>query len=288
MRSRSGFFCFSLGLVLAVGASIVTQEKGAESTLIHRLGTMGTDTKNDIPPKRIVIPRLNGPVEIDGRLTEPVWKNAAVIYSFIQNDGTKEETERTELRLFYDADYLYLGWICTDSDIQGTMTQRDSNLWEEEVVECFLAPQEPTRYFELEWNPLGTIFDAMITNYLGKDGLSSRIEGDRSWDARNMKSIVVVEGTRNNHESKDKEWRVEIALPFSDLNVAAPKSGDCWRGNFYRYNRTFGKPLELVAWSPTLTPSFHEPNRFGYIEFGERGSKTENFEKYSLGNFPNR
>jgi hypothetical protein len=25
----------------------------------------------------------------------------------------------------------------------------------------------------------------------------------------------------------------------------------------------------LLSWSPTLLPSFHQPTRFGYLEFGE-------------------
>ncbi|MEW6236551.1 MAG: carbohydrate-binding family 9-like protein [Candidatus Omnitrophota bacterium] len=221
-------------------------------------------------PKRIVIPYQEGEMKIDAVFDEPQWKQAAIISPFYLNNGTKEGTEATELRLFYDDKRLYLGWTCTDSDIQATLTQRDASLWDEEVAEAFLAPHDPCRYFELQWNPLGTIFDAIITNQVGSNGLSIKINGDHSFTAQEMKSAVIVDGKINDPNVKDKEWRVEVAIPFSDLQTKTPVLGDVWRGAFYRYNRTTRKALELLAWSPTLTPSFHEPSRFGYIEFGDR------------------
>ena len=72
----------------------------------------------------------------------------------------------TEVRLWYDQAALYLGWTCEDYDIQATFTQRDSRFWEEEVVEFFVTPAALDRYFELQWNPLGGTFDAIISNEL--------------------------------------------------------------------------------------------------------------------------
>ena len=72
----------------------------------------------------------------DGELTEAVWDKAAVIPDF-QISLTGQPPAKTELRLWYDDEALYLGWICTDSDIQATFTEQDSHFWEEEVVEFF-------------------------------------------------------------------------------------------------------------------------------------------------------
>ena len=30
-------------------------------------------------PKRVVVPKLSGPIKIDGELSEPVWTNAAIL-----------------------------------------------------------------------------------------------------------------------------------------------------------------------------------------------------------------
>ncbi len=219
--------------------------------------------------KRIVIPRIEEEISIDGNFNEPVWGSAAVITPFYHNNGDGIETEPTTLRLCYNSTYLYLGWTCKDTDIQATITEHDANLWDEEVVEFFVTPNELTRYYEMQWNPLGTTFDGLIVNTLDDKGFSVLCDLDRKWEAKNQKSAVVVEGKLNDHSSKDEEWRVEVAISFADLQTDPPKPGDIWRGNFYRYNRTTGKETEYVSWSPTCTNTFHEPNRFGYIHFGD-------------------
>jgi hypothetical protein len=226
------------------------------------------DPKTLPPPKHVVIPKLDGRIKIDGELNESVWTNAARIQPFFENDGSGKEREHTELRLWYDDTALYLAWLCHDIDIQATFTNRDSKFWEEEVVEMFITPKELNKYFELQWNPLGGVFDAVITNTLDAKGISKAFEGDWSFTAKGMKSAVKLKGTPNDSNDKDEFWQVEVMIPFADLGQPAPKAGEIWRGNFYRFNRTKGMPVEQLSWSPTLLPGFHQPSRFGYLEFG--------------------
>ena len=221
------------------------------------------------PLRRVVIPKLTGTIKVDGELNEPVWEKAARLEPFYKNDGSGREREHTVVRLWYDDEALYLGWTCQDIDIQATMTQRDSKFWEEEVVEFFVTPKALERYFELQWNPLGGIFDAIITNNLDEKGISKSFQGDWSYTAKGMSSAVKLKGKLNSSSEKDEFWQVEVRVPFSDLGVPAPKAGEVWRGNFYRFNRTKGLPVEELSWSPTLLPSFHQPSRFGYLEFGK-------------------
>ena len=220
-------------------------------------------------PKRIVVPKLHGAVTIDGDLSEAVWANAAVIEPFSNNDSGRPEREHTRVKVWYDEHALCLSWTCQDVDIQATFTNRDSKFWEEEVVEFFVTPKELTRYFELQWNPLGGVFDATVTNHLNEQSISTNFQGDWSYTAKGMRSAVKLKGTVNNSSDKDEFWQVEVMIPFSDLNQGAPKAGDVWRANFYRYNRTKDQPVELLSWSPTRLPGFHEPSRFGYLEFGK-------------------
>jgi hypothetical protein len=220
------------------------------------------------PPKHVTIPKLQGPISIDGALDEPVWQKAAILTPFFRNNGSGQEREKTSVRMWYDDKALYLGWTCQDTDIEATFTARDSRFWEEEVVEFFVTSKDLGRYFELQWNPLGGVFDAIITNQLGEDGVSRHFDGDWSFTAKEMKSRVRVKGTVANPSDQDEYWQVEVMIPFADLGVPAPKPGDVWRGNFYRFNRGNGLPVEELSWSPTLLPSFHEPSRFGYLEFG--------------------
>jgi len=220
-------------------------------------------------PRRVIVPRLAGAVTIDGLLDEPVWQQAAKLKPFVPNSGRGADSEATEVRVWYDGEALHIGWLCDDRDIQATMSARDSRFWEEEVAEFFLAPTRLDEYFELQWNPLGGIFDAIIRNQIGADGKSVKFTGDWSYTAKRMRAAVRVDGTVANSGDQDRGWIVEAVVPFSDLGVGAPEPGTVWRGNFYRFSRGKNDPEQQLAWSPTRLRGFHEPTRFGYLEFGK-------------------
>ena len=90
-----------------------------------------------------------------------------------------------------------------------------------------------------------------------------------SFTAKGMKSAVKVKGTVGNSSDKDEFWQVEVMIPFTVLGQLTPKPKEVWRGNFYRFNRQKDRPVELLSWSPTMVPDFHQPSRFGYLEFGQ-------------------
>ena len=227
------------------------------------------DPKTLPAPKRVVVPKLQGPITVDGDLTEHVWAKAVVLKPFFQNDGSGPERENTQIRLWYDDAALYLGWTCADTDVQATLTARDSKFWEEEVAEFFVTPKNLNRYFELQWNPLGGVFDAIIDNELDGSGVSKNFTGDWSFTAKGMTSAVKLKGTAANSSDRDEFWQVEVRIPFADLGLPAPKNKEVWRANFYRFNRGKDQPVELLSWSPTMLPGFHQPSRFGFLEFGE-------------------
>ncbi|MDO8541976.1 MAG: carbohydrate-binding family 9-like protein [Opitutaceae bacterium] len=241
--------------MLATSAALSATEKTTDPTLLPA-------------PQRIIVPKLRATLDVDGELREPVWAKAAKLGPFMKNDGSAREREPTTIRIWYDDTALYLGWTCTDSDVQATFTARDSKFWEEEVAEFFLTPQDLARYFELQWNPLGGVFDAIITNQLDERGVSRKFDGDRSFTAIGMKSAVKLRGTPADSNDRDEFWQVEVVIPFTALDWPAPKPGEVWRANFYRFNRGKNQPAEGVAWSPTRLPGFHQPSRFGYLEFG--------------------
>jgi hypothetical protein len=220
-------------------------------------------------PKSAMVPKRSGEIRLDGRLDERVWRQAAVLQPFTPNDGKGKPRHRSQVRIWYDDRNLYLGWTFHDMDIQATFTQRDSRFWEEEVAEFFVTPGPLARYFELQWNPLGGVFDAIIVNELDALGASKKFEGDWSYTAAGMRSAVHVDGTVGRSDDKDRAWSAEVVIPFADLEQPTPKPGAVWRGNFYRFNRDQDRPVEMLSWSPTRMAGFHQPSRFGYLRFGE-------------------
>lgn len=221
---------------------------------------------NRIHIPKIVKPKLN----LNGLVDDEDWKQAVKIVNFVNNHNGEPVTETTTLYLFYDNEALYMGFECVDKDVQATYKERDSDLWNEEVMEFFIYPHaeipNPIDYFELQWNPLGTMFDAVLTNHLDEDGKSKSYHANRSWNADEINASIRVNGSLNVSHDRDQSWSGECKLPFTTFASDIPKPGEVWRANFYRYSRNKGEELVFIAWNPTHS-TFHEPNWFGQIIF---------------------
>ena len=88
-----------------------------------------TAPSDQIPAHRIA-EGASEPVNIDGRLSEAFWSLAVPIEGFRQKDPEEGEsaTERTEVRIAYDADALYIGVMAFDrspDDVVARVMQRD-------------------------------------------------------------------------------------------------------------------------------------------------------------------
>mgnify|MGYP003412305285 FL=1 len=85
---------------------------------------------------------------------------------FIRADGRSPVRGQTRVELAGDEERFSVHFHCSDDDAWGTYTERDAPLWQQEVVELFLAAGEavPARYFEFEVSPAGVLFDALVGN----------------------------------------------------------------------------------------------------------------------------
>ena len=111
--------------------------------------------------------RAASSVKVDGRLDERAWRSAEPI-RLRRADGKADAARKTELRLLWDDDYLYLGFVCEDTDAWTAHRGRDAAMWTEDVVEAFIDVNGDERtYAELEINPTNDLFDAF---FLGRRG----------------------------------------------------------------------------------------------------------------------
>lgn len=167
----------------------------------------------------------------------------------------------TSVCAYYDDDYLTVVFCAADDEVVATLVARDAPLYEEDVVEVFLAPVRATAYFELEVSPAGSIFDATIDS---PDWNRATMTVDRAWDCRGLVAAV-----RKTFES-DGAMSVDTVLriPFAAVAETAPRSGARWLANFFRIDRSMAGD-EFSAWQPTFkTPAdFHVPRAFGTLEF---------------------
>ncbi|MCX7712037.1 MAG: carbohydrate-binding family 9-like protein [Clostridia bacterium] len=198
-------------------------------------------------------------IVIDGNIQKPQWRDIEEISLVDTVTGNKPQQD-TRVRLAWDDEFLYAAFECEDRYIKATMTEYNDPLYEEEVVEIFIDDDcDLKTYIEVEVNPLNTLLHYGIHNNL-KGSFLKFARTDKVVDT----AVVVSED--------EKKWKVEIAIPFSELIIAPnipPKSGDRWRMNFYRIDRgQFGED-EYSAWKPTGVVNFHMPEKFGEIVFVE-------------------
>jgi Carbohydrate family 9 binding domain-like len=235
----------------------------AAATLFH-WQTQAAAALADADISHYTVMRTLGPIKVDGVFDEPSWRAAKSTGAFRANDGSDSATSKVEARMLWDDSNLYFAFECEDTDLTATMRKRDEHLWKEEVVEIFIDPDgDEKNYIELEVNPLGAFLDLFVlTPVIPIPYESYNIPA---------KWAVKVDGTIQNSSDRDRGWSVELAMPLKDAVTAPnlpPKNGDRWRLNLYRIER---KPKDqLIAWSPTLKPSFHTPSRFGEVTFSTR------------------
>lgn len=161
--------------------------------------------------------------------------------------------QATRIVLARASGHLHILFQCEDSLPWATITRHDGPLYQEETVEVFLDPiGDLEYYFEIEVNPINTVLDLMLRR-VGKGWRK-----EAAWHCEDLESSVTKSATG---------WTARLVIPFAAIAREPPPPGSVWRGNFLRIDRPAGAPRELSAWSPTGLKTFHEPSRFGFLEF---------------------
>jgi hypothetical protein len=229
-----------------------------------------------VPVKRYIATKITKPIKLDGKLDEPMWKAAPSTGLFVDTMSGNPAAIKTEAKILWDSQNLYLGFENVDSDVWAQLTDRDAKLWTEEAVEVMIdADGNGKSYIELEVAPNGTIFDAYLPTYRKYEDSIDPKAKPYSWSSK-LKVAVKVDGTINKREDEDKGWTVEMALPLADANgldkpgvKVPPTVGDTWKINMFRLDAPKGKSQSAVAWSPPMVGDFHKLDRFGQLVFGD-------------------
>jgi hypothetical protein len=208
--------------------------------------------------------RRKGAIHIDGVLDEADWKSARSTGPFVRSIDGAPTKFRTEAKLLWDDEFLYVAFTCEDQDVWSDYTKHDDKIYEQEAVELFVdADGDGKTYNELEIAPTNATFDAYFP---------ARRQGmDLSWES-GMVSAVKVDGTLNDPSDVDKGWTAEAKIPlksFAAVPHMPPLVGDKWRINLYRLDWYANRKInEGSAFSPLYQGDFHNLPRFGWLEFG--------------------
>jgi hypothetical protein len=223
-------------------------------------------------PPAYEIKRASSPITIDGKLTDRAWVTAAQTVLWRHpTTGKPQEGIDTWAKMLWDDENLYVAFSAEDSDVWSTITARDGNLWDEEVLELYIdAKKNGTDYLEFQINPNNAVFDAFFPKPTNRN-----LEQARARNLEKMESAVTVSGTLNKRDDEDRAWFAELRIPLASIpsmgNVP-PRDGDTVRVNFYRYDRPSNGEVNTLAWSPIGGGSFHKPERFGVATFTGAGT----------------
>ena len=179
---------------------------------------MATAVRTDHAPK------------LDGTLDDPVWETARPVSDFRQREPleTQAPTERTEVRILYDARHIYFGISCDDNDPSGivaTQLLRDLSMDLDDNFAIILDPAQSHRNgYVFQVNPLGTQRDGEVIEEQAPTGTDSIV--DANWDGLWISAAKI---TANG-------WTATIGIPFNTLNFRGGAVMN-WGLNFRRFIR---------------------------------------------------
>ena len=238
-----------------------------------------------IIPKIYNVKKSNSVIVIDGIDDEASWKDAQFTDDFIDIEGYKIPSQKTNVKMLWDEKYLYVYAKLFEDHIWGDITQRDEVIYYNNDFEVFINPNDDVfNYGEIEINALGTEWDLLLNKPYRLGG-----KADSSWNINGLKSAVHIDGTLNDSNDIDNYWTVEMAIPLEEIIKLSKKQkrvsvSDVWRINFSRVNWDFdiinGKysrkkendkylPEYNWVWSPQGKINMHIPENWGYLIFND-------------------
>ncbi len=207
-----------------------------------------TAAMHAIPSPSIRALRRDTPIILDGKLDEAVWKEAQIATDFRQaqpNPGNPA-TQRTEIRILFDDDALYLGARMFDekgaAGVRSQLVRRDGEAANSDLIQFI---------FDTYHNHLGrTIFSVNPSGVKSDAGQASE-NADESWDpVWQVKTQIDSLG-----------WTAEFRIPFSQLRFARD-SVQVWGMQVWR---TEARTNEISMWSYWGPDETGGPSRFGHI-----------------------
>ena len=219
---------------------------GAQSTEASNARAGGETTRH-----RLEAVRISAPVTIDGRLTEAVWSSAPAASDFTQfePDAGAPATQRTEIRVAYDDEAIYVGARMYDThpdSIVARVGRRDEDVhsdWLHVGIDSYFDRRTA---FVFGVNARGSVQDIFLYD---------DTNDDESWDAVwEAKAQIDSLG-----------WTVEMRIPLSQLRFSLrgrPGAEQTWGINFRRH---LARRRENSFWAPLPRDAARLVSLFGEL-----------------------
>ncbi|MGH7703362.1 MAG: DUF5916 domain-containing protein, partial [Gemmatimonadales bacterium] len=219
----------------------------------------GTESTHPTPPPAAhAVRRVDG-IAIDGRLEEADWRAADSIVQFTATEPTEgtPATQRTEVRILYDDDALYVGARLYDSlgarGVHTRLARRDDvinldngqggSITSDKLTLTFDTYHDHLGRAVFEVNPSGVLGDA-----LGEGGSNLDSSWDPIWEAKTQIDSLG--------------WTAELRIPLSQLRFSR-NSIQTWG---LQIERVIDRLHEKDVWAYWRKNESGGPSRYGHLE----------------------
>ena len=189
--------------------------------------------------------RAKTPPLIDGKISEPVWKNS--VSRFFSPDGNPMSIDSVNFYFLYDEKNIYIAAYCKDlkiDSIAAGVTDHDGAVYGEDCVGYFFQPDiEKGIVYQIYFNPLGLVFDQKILV-----NLEAGFDADRTWNG--TYEVKTIKGS--------DFWSIEACIPLDQFEIAI-KPGQKWGLNFRRKQKRFNSSAD---WQVPIT---YDPETYGFL-----------------------
>ena len=199
--------------------------------------------------------RAREPLKVDGRLDEPDWDRAQVIADFYQRDRYEglPATERTEVRVLFDDEQMYVGFRCFDREpgkVKARSIFRDDSGGADDLVAVMVDAYHGHRSAIQFVSNAGGLAEDLYQ--IGETDATRNHNFDTVWVSRGRKT--------------PQGFEVEIAIPFKSLRFETPPPGETASFGI-GFKRNIPRKNEEVYWPFVGNDStWYRPAELGHLE----------------------
>jgi hypothetical protein len=212
------------------------------------------------------------PPAVDGQLDDAVWKTAARIVNFVQQQPVEgaPASERTEVYIAHDSAHIYFGLhahYADPSSVRANHTDRDQ-IGRDDTITVFFDPfLDHQRGYAFTVNAFGVQGDSILNAGSGGGNHGRSGPGDSSWDALFDSAGTLV----------DDGWTAEMAIPFKSLRYPSrgPDEPHQWG---FQVQREIQSKNERVVWAPVSSDVSGFLTQMGRLDGMRQLSTSRNLE----------
>src|SRR6266581_5646167 len=184
---------------------------------------------------RYTAQRVAGPIHVDGKLDEPSWRSATTSPRFVDIFTGQPVIHDTRAAVLWDDQYLYVSYRVEEPFVHARFTNHNDFIYQDNDVELFIAG--PDAYYEFEINAFNTCYEVFFgwNDAYDGGGFAGFPEFERSklapfngvgftkhprggrlgnfhWSLPGKQTGVIIDGTVNQDNDRERGWTVELAF----------------------------------------------------------------------------